>query len=72
MPYQYILDARRIELLECDEQGHYNIYWEDLPVGFVYRLDLGTAVNKVIWAGSSPYLNSHAEEIGLYIQQCNI
>jgi hypothetical protein len=72
MSYNYSLDQRQIEIIKADEKGHYYIYWENLPVGFVYRLEIGTDVGKVMWAGSSPYLTFHAEEIGLYIQQCNM
>jgi hypothetical protein len=46
-PYHYTLDKRQIELLESNEKGHYRIYWEDLPVGFIYRLELGIDVGKV-------------------------
>lgn len=72
MSYQYTIDKRQIELIEGDRQGHYYIFWEDLPVGFIYRLDLGIDVGRTIWAGSTPFLNLHSEELGLYIQQCNI
>ena len=72
MPYQFTLGQRTIELLECDPQGHYYVFWEDLPVGFVYRLDLGIDVGTIVWAGSSPFLNRHAQEIGMYIQKHNL
>jgi hypothetical protein len=72
MPYHYILQTRAIELIECEEPGRYNVFWEDLPVGFVYKLEIGINAGDIVWAGSSPFLNLHAEEIGSYIQQCTM
>lgn len=72
MPYRITIGKRDLEISDCDKQGHYNVFWQDLPIGFVYRLELGIDVGNTVWAGSSPFLNRHVQDIGLYIEQSNI
>ncbi|CAM4372992.1 hypothetical protein SAMN06265348_113208 [Pedobacter westerhofensis] len=66
------IGKRDLEILDGDDHGYYNVFWQDLPIGFVCRLELGIDVGNTVWAGSSAFLNRHVQDICLYIEQSNI
>ena len=68
MTIKYIIDSRQIEITEPDEQGHYYVVWENILVGFLFKMDLGIVTDYIIWAGSTPYLSHHSAEIGNFIE----
>ena len=72
MSYRYTLDTRQIEILEPDEEGHFTIIWENLPVGYIYVSEKNDDTGEPIWNGSTPLLNLHAPEIGAYIEDCDM
>jgi hypothetical protein len=72
MSYQYTLDTQKIEILEADGEGHYEVLWENLPVGYIYVSEINDDTGEPIWNGSTPLLNLHAPQIGEYIESVDM
>jgi hypothetical protein len=70
--YQYSIDTTQIEIAEPDEEGQYEIFQQNVSIGYIYVSELDDVLCEPIWNGSSPYLNLIAPEIGAYIQDCNL
>ena len=71
MAYQFTVDTRDIEIADINEHYHYTIICDCLPVGYIYVSELDEEFNLPIWKGSTPYLDTHANSIGRWIESCD-
>ena len=71
MAYRFTVDTRDIEIAAINEHYQYTIIWESLPVGYIYVSELDEDLNLPIWKGSTPYLDTHANAIGRWIESCD-
>jgi len=70
--YQYTIGTRLISICDANEEGYYNVIWEQQHVGYIYVSELNDDTGRPIWNGNTPYLNLIAPEIGLYIEEVDM
>jgi len=70
--YKYTLDKTNIEVKSRDVHAHYHVQWNGVYIGYIYVADICDELGCPIWSGSTPLLNLHAPEIGLYIEDSEL
>jgi hypothetical protein len=72
MAYHLTVDTRKIEVSHPNAEGHYQVTWENRPIGFIFVAELNDVTGRPIWHGNSPELDEVAAEIGVYIEAADM
>ena len=72
MRYEYTLDTTLIEIGEVNEDRHYEVFQQNVSIGYIYVSELDDDLLIPIWSGSSPYLNLVAPQLGAYIEDVHM
>jgi len=70
--YQYTIDKTLIEISEADEDSQYEVFQQNVSIGYIYVSELDDDLGVPIWSGSSPYLNFIAAQLGAYIEEVDM
>jgi hypothetical protein len=54
MRYEYTIDTTLIEINEPDEDSKYEVFQQNVSIGYIYISELDDILGVPIWSGSSP------------------
>jgi len=81
MPYKYLLEVQRedkqidvydLSISDCDSVAHYNVTYRNQGAGYLFIKSVDADNGTIVWSGNTKFLESHANEIGMYIEDCDM